>query len=499
MPAADAASVETMAGPAAAGAPRRLVLALLGLYGAAALAALPFAARPGPEVTAITPLFVATVLITEVATGFLVLVRFEATRRWSLLLLGAACLFAGLMAVLHLLTFPGAILPGRSMLGMPQAAAWTFLLWMGGYAGLALAAVAAAAFAPGWRVAPAQVRRHGLWAVALVAGLVLGCGLLVTGRVAALPPLMLGQAWTPLNAGMTYGEMVAVAAAILLSLAGAGRRDPIFLWLGLALSALLVANLLSLAGGARYSLGWSLGRLSWAVSASVLFLFFMGQFLRQQQALARAKATLEERVAARTAELTQALGQRDLLLREVYHRVENNLQIVDSLIHAEARPVTDPAALEGFARLRQRVFTLGQAHQQLMRSADLRYFDIAPFLEELVAEIRRAALPGCTVEVLADPVAVDLDFAIPLGLIVTELVAQAVRQEGVGRVAVAFRREAGDAARLTVSDDGPAAPGDLAAGNRLIAGLTRQLGGRIGITREGGTRIGIDLPIPEAA
>ncbi|MFC7689157.1 MASE4 domain-containing protein [Paeniroseomonas aquatica] len=430
MPAADAASVETMAGPAAAGAPRRLVLALLGLYGAAALAALPFAARPGPEVTAITPLFVATVLITEVATGFLVLVRFEATRRWSLLLLGAACLFAGLMAVLHLLTFPGAILPGRSMLGMPQAAAWTFLLWMGGYAGLALAAVAAAAFAPGWRVAPAQVRRHGLWAVALVAGLVLGCGLLVTGRVAALPPLMLGQAWTPLNAGMTYGEMVAVAAAILLSLAGAGRRDPIFLWLGLALSALLVANLLSLAGGARYSLGWSLGRLSWAVSASVLFLFFMGQFLRQQQALARAKATLEERVAARTAELTQALGQRDLLLREVYHRVENNLQIVDSLIHAEARPVTDPAALEGFARLRQRVFTLGQAHQQLMRSADLRYFDIAPFLEELVAEIRRAALPGCTVEVLADPVAVDLDFAIPLGLIVTELVAQAVRQEG---------------------------------------------------------------------
>ncbi|MFC7689158.1 hypothetical protein ACFQY5_05430 [Paeniroseomonas aquatica] len=66
-------------------------------------------------------------------------------------------------------------------------------------------------------------------------------------------------------------------------------------------------------------------------------------------------------------------------------------------------------------------------------------------------------------------------------------------------MAVAFRREAGDAARLTVSDDGPAAPGDLAAGNRLIAGLTRQLGGRIGITREGGTRIGIDLPIPEAA
>ena len=355
MSSADAFPGEIMVGQAL---PRRaftLVLALLGLYVVAALAVLPFAAGPGPEINAITPVFAAVVLVTELATSFLVFVRFHEVRSWSMLLLGCACLFAALMSVLHFLTFPGAILPGRGAIGSPQSAAWSFVLWMAGYAGLSLAAVVSAAFAPQWQVPHGLAIRHGVRAAAMTVALVLGCGLAVTQHAETLPALMAGATWTPLNAAITYTALGMVTAAILLILLRVGQRDAIFLWLGLALTALLVANILSLAGAGRYSVGWSLGRLSWVLSASVLLLFFMGQFVRQQRALAQTKATLERRVAARTADLTQALRQRDLLLREVYHRVKNNLQIVDALIDSEARRIGDPAAQEAFSRMRRRI------------------------------------------------------------------------------------------------------------------------------------------------
>lgn len=487
---AAAATGEIMTGQAVPR--RRPVLALLGVYLAAALALLPFAALPGPEIVAITPVFAAVVLVTELATSFLVFVHFHEARRWSLLLLGCACLFAALMAVLHLLTFPGAILPGRSAIGGPQTAAWSYVLWMAGYAGLTLAAVVVAAMAPQWQVAPGRATGHGVRAAALVVALVLGCGLIVTQRAEALPALMAGPAWTPLNATITYSALGMVAAAILLILLRVGRQDAIFLWLGLALGALLVANLLSLVGAGRYSVGWSVGRLSWVVSASVLLLFFMGQFVRQQQVLTQARTLLEQRVAARTADLTQALRQRDLLLREVHHRVKNNLQIVDALLDREARQTDDAGAQEAFARLRRRVFTLGQAHQQMLDSPDLRSFSIAPFLQELVSGIGQAAAPGAgvAVAVAAEPLPVDLDFAIPLGLIVAELVAQAVQQAGVRSVAVTFGRDAaGRGARLTVTGAGTA--------GRLVTGLLRQLDGRIELPAPGETGVGIYLPLPE--
>ena len=136
----------------------------------------------------------------------------------------------------------------------------------------------------------------------------------------------------------------------------------------------------------------------------------------------------------------------------------------------------------------------------MMISPDLRSFSIAPFLEELVTSIGRAAAPdaGVTLEVAADPVPVDLDFAIPLGLIVSELVSLAVQQDGVQSVLVAFRQDVagGRTATLTVTGDGAQAAAETVPGNRLIAGLLRQLGGRLDASF-GAVGIGIGLPIPE--
>ncbi len=115
--------------------------------------------------------------------------------------------------------------------------------------------------------------------------------------------------------------------------------------------------------------------------------------------------------------------QRDLLLREVYHRVKNNLQIVDAVIQMQADQTPGQDRKRSFSRrLRSRVYALGLVHQQLMTSADLKTFDLAPFLKELSENLLVAGTTGeIEMEVEACTLSVGLDFAVPMGLIVTEL------------------------------------------------------------------------------
>src|SRR5207244_3894795 len=124
--------------------------------------------------------------------------------------------------------------------------------------------------------------------------------------------------------------MLGFAVAVILLIVR--EQSGLYLWLSLALTSMAFANILSQTGGARYTIGWSFGRLSWIVSACVLFLYFLGQLARHQNLLAKARDVLEQRVEERTADLKKMISHRDLLLREVHHRVKNNLQIVDSLI-----------------------------------------------------------------------------------------------------------------------------------------------------------------------
>src|SRR5262249_29858426 len=155
---------------------------------------------------------------------------------------------------------------------------WLFVLWIDGYALLTLVAV--------WlerRSArlPARVRAdHAIpTAVAVVTALVFSFTLIATLWVDHLPPLVGGSSWTPLN-------RVAIVLALLMLAIGAAIsiwaiRSPLFLWLSLALTAMAFANVLSELGGARYTVGWSAGRVSWVISACVLFLYFLNQFVRQ--------------------------------------------------------------------------------------------------------------------------------------------------------------------------------------------------------------------------
>ena len=222
------------------------------------------------------------------------------------------------------------------------------------------------------------------------------------------------------------------------------------------------------------------------------------------QALQEAKSDLEIVVEERTAALTQ----RDLLLREVYHRVKNNLQIIDSLLLMQARALTDPDAKTALENLRSRVYALGLVHHQLMGSKDLETFDVAPFLEELSRHLLEGAGgPDVSLSVRAAPLRVGLDFAIPLGLLVTELVTNSMKHafgSGGGAIEVALDNAEAGQVVLQVADNGlgykPAARGGPARslGATIIEGLVEQLKGVLTISTDGGTRSVIRLPAPAA-
>ena len=217
--------------------------------------------------------------------------------------------------------------------------------------------------------------------------------------------------------------------------------------------------------------------------------------------LQAAKQDLEAVVRERTA----ALEQRDLLLREVYHRVKNNLQTVDALLLIQARRLTDEKARQGLIDLRGRVYALGLVHQQLMSSKNLKTFDVAPFLEELSANILQSAdKDGVTLSVEACALDVGLDFAIPLGLLVTELVTNSLKHafpQGGGHILVSLTEEAGDQVLLTIADNGRGVDTAPAAGLGvgIVKGLVAQLDGSMRVTSEGGLRTEIRAAAPLAA
>ena len=174
---------------------------------------------------------------------------------------------------------------------------------------------------------------------------------------------------------------------------------------------------------------------------------------------------LEKRVAEKTAELTASnrqlatsLEHRDTLIREVYHRVKNNLQTIDALIASQSRRLADDTARKALHDLRQRVYAIGLVHQQLMDSDDLKTFDIAPFLENLTHNLVEAGFQqGVEMTVRSIPLAVGFDFAIPLGLLVTELVTNSLKHAfpgGVGKITVALDRNDDGKLTLIVSDNG---------------------------------------------
>jgi PAS domain S-box-containing protein len=277
----------------------RATLAIIGIYAVLTLALLTVCRQPGPEMPGFNAAFGAGVFVADLATCFLLLILFRQTLQASVLVLAGAFLFSALMAVAYLLAYPGAVTAGRSLVGSGQTISWVYNCWIAGFALVSLAACALEAWGHDYKL-------HGLpprVAAAFAATVAFLLSLIVLIVAAAwgdrLPMLVVGATWTPLNDIVNYGGVIVLVASVAIVFLSIRSRSDLFLWLSLALAAMALGNVLSAAGGGRYTVGWYACRLSWGASACVMLLYFMAQFVRQHGQLERTTGDLEERTRER--------------------------------------------------------------------------------------------------------------------------------------------------------------------------------------------------------
>ena len=199
---------------------------------------------------------------------------------------------------------------------------------------------------------------------------------------------------------------------------------------------------------------------------------------------AHAKQAAKTLAVSTASEVASSKAQTEVLLRELQHRMKNNLQVIVSILTLQGRQAASEEARERIGRVMDRVLAIGLAHDQLSFKNNAASVDMHDYLRALCANIdlRR---PDITIDMDFDSVVMPLDRAVPVGLTVNELVTNSFKyafdEEG-GLISVTFRVNAviGEA-ELRVRDNGrgmgPARPGSF--GLRLVESLARQLGGRL--------------------
>ncbi|MCB9686134.1 MAG: PAS domain S-box protein [Alphaproteobacteria bacterium] len=191
------------------------------------------------------------------------------------------------------------------------------------------------------------------------------------------------------------------------------------------------------------------------------------------------------------ARLEASLAETETLFRELHHRVKNNLQVVASLLSLQSRFTEDLTSVAVLREAQQRIHAIALVHEMLYRSETLTRVDFSSYLRNLTSHLTQAtAQPSVVLDLDLDPtVALPVDLAVPCGLVVNELVTNALEHafpDGrAGRIRVRLARE-GSLVVVSVADDGIGmSPGLQPAsartmGLRLVATLARQLGSAVG-------------------
>jgi len=198
------------------------------------------------------------------------------------------------------------------------------------------------------------------------------------------------------------------------------------------------------------------------------------------------------------AQLRKSLEEKELLLKEIHHRVKNNLMVISSLLSLQSRYIKDKAALEVFKESQRRARSMALIHKMLYQSTDLKCIDFGDYIKTLTRELFRTYATGDNIKLNLDlgKTLLDINTAIPLGLIVNELISNSLKHafpDNVpGEITVKFHKE-GDQFHFMVADTGVGLPEDLdftktrSLGMRLVNTLVDQMNGTIELDRTRGT------------
>ena len=207
-------------------------------------------------------------------------------------------------------------------------------------------------------------------------------------------------------------------------------------------------------------------------------------------------------------QIQASLREKETLLKEVHHRVKNNLQVISSLINMQVRQVTDASARAALQECQSRVQAIGLIHEKLYQFEDYSRVPFSEYVRSLASTIFQAtglAPSAVALDLQVETSSLAIDKAIPCALILNELITNALkhafRGERGGVIHVALRRDSDADLTLSVTDDGVGMPIDFdieksnTLGMQLVSTLVEQLEGRLEISREdSGTTFRITFP-----
>jgi PAS domain S-box-containing protein len=201
----------------------------------------------------------------------------------------------------------------------------------------------------------------------------------------------------------------------------------------------------------------------------------------------------------------RALKEKEVMLKEIHHRVKNNMQVVYSLLNLQAKGISDSAVRTMFEESRNRVSSMALIHEKLYRSNDLAFIDFKEYLKSLMAGIADTYNRRDIILVVEmEPLALDINSGIPCGLIVNELISNSLKHAfpggRKGTITLGIKKDSAGMNVLTVADNGIGFPAELdfkntsSLGMQLVTVLTGQLNGRAELSRDNGTKFTITFP-----
>jgi len=201
--------------------------------------------------------------------------------------------------------------------------------------------------------------------------------------------------------------------------------------------------------------------------------------------------------------LRHSLKEKEILLKEVYHRVKNNMQVISSLINIQLQTVTEPSASELLKETQNRIRIMQLIHEKLYKSQDLSKIDFSHYIRDLTDQLRRAypISKNIGLKIKSEGIYLGVDKAIPCGLIINELVSNvykyAFKDSSKGEIYIELTSPESGKYLLIVKDNGAGIPGSIniheteSLGMMLVTTLTEQLEGSLELDRSHGTKFTI--------
>jgi len=208
--------------------------------------------------------------------------------------------------------------------------------------------------------------------------------------------------------------------------------------------------------------------------------------------------------------IKESLKEKEILLREIHHRVKNNLQIISVLLSLQSEEIEDPEILEKYKESENRIHSMALIHERMYQSEDLSSIDFSDYVANLIADISYTYgfdEKNLEIEMDVETHHLSIETVMPLGLIINELVSNSLKYAFKGKesnkINIIFKKECENSYRLEVMDNGIGFPEDIdfkntsSLGMQLVQELVEQIEGKVNLLREEGTHFIIHFKEPD--